>query len=116
MLSKEDLEKLVPVVGHHTRLWNTIEKIRNGSVYVCFKCDERFQKLELLSQHLKKNHKLTEFCDYVCPHCTRLYNRKSYLRHFRDVFKLHSQLMPLPTIIDQPVTNELDVYVQALIG
>lgn len=84
---------LVPVLGHQARLWNLISKLKDGSVYQCFRCSSNFNRLLDLSDHLKEFHKLQENSVHKCPHCGSLYQRKSYLQHFRNVFKLHKQLL-----------------------
>lgn len=67
VISKEDLSTIVPVLGHRIKIWNTIEKLRSKSVYVCFFCKIGFFSLEQLASHLTCVHQLNAKCLSVSP-------------------------------------------------
>lgn len=99
-LSKEDLADLIPSIGHRSKLSKAIVKLKSGSIYVCFKCTDKFRNLRLLSLHLTKFHKLKLESEYKCPHCNGSFARRAYLGHFANIFKLHSQLLSGVSLTD----------------
>ncbi|XP_035701302.1 uncharacterized protein LOC118433468 [Folsomia candida] len=92
-LQKDDLIHVVPVLGDRILIWNGINKLQSGSVYVCFVCEKRFKLLKLYSDHLKNDHKLLGADSHRCVHCGGLYQRKPYISHLKNAFKFHKLLL-----------------------
>jgi hypothetical protein len=87
------LDQLIPVLGDRATIWSAISKLRSGLVYSCFICKSGFSVLKLLSDHLKDFHKVSSSSSHECVHCGSFYERKQYLLHLRNVFKIHRQLL-----------------------
>lgn len=92
LLSREDLKSIIPGIGDQLRLWEIIQKLKTGSVYICFICNCNFYTLKDLSEHLKSFHLLSGNSEYKCVHCDRYFLRKPFLKHLRNVFTLHKTL------------------------
>jgi hypothetical protein len=95
------MKEIVQPIGHRAQIWSTIQKIKSGSVYVCFNCSEQFQSLDGLSNHLRLVHRLTSRSEYKCVHCEGYFQRHAYLYHYRHIFKIHRNIFA-SVINEQP--------------
>lgn len=109
MLTEDNLKELVPQLGPRSKLWNTIQQLKNGKVYVCFLCDVGFITLNQLSNHLRVFHRLTQSSSYRCKHCSGLFGRHSFLNHFRNIFKVHRNLLYCDFLPDPDTPIDFDI-------
>lgn len=108
MLSRDDLSEIVPVLGHRLQILSAIEALKSGKVFPCFKCRLGFVSFQKLLDHLKDIHRLAGNSIYKCLHCDSQLDRKSYLRHMKNIYKLHPNVLKKYSFVNLDQVGELD--------
>ncbi len=107
LMSLTDLVMMIPALGPRRKLYNAIQSSKSGTVYICFVCKEGLNSFNSLFNHIKTRHRLNSNNTYQCIHCESLFNKRSYYNHFRNIFKIHKNL--LNTLIVDNTEEEEEV-------
>ncbi len=100
-------------VGDRVKIWEAIVKLKSGQVYKCFLCSQLFYTLQSFANHLSNFHNLQKDSQYTCMHCEGIFNRKSFMNHYRNIFKFHKNLLKhnLLTEVECEVVREAEATI-----
>lgn len=91
-MSRDDLSEIVPVLVYRLQILSAIDVLKSGKVFPCFKCELGFISFQKLLDHFK-DHSLAGNSIYKCLHCDSQLDRKNYLRHMRNIYKFHPNIL-----------------------